>query len=79
MLGLALVVVVIFSFLPRREGYGPVKNIKQIPFSRCASICEGYYQRCVRDNRYAGDPGWCEDQFRGACVKECYYSRYHRM
>jgi len=78
-IGMAVVVVCLYAlFATTRELYGPVKNIKQIPFNRCADICEGYYQQCIKDFRYAGDPGWCENQFRKACVMECYYSRYHR-
>ena len=75
---LAAIVLFVFFTASRKERYGPVKDIKRIPFNDCKNICEGYYQKCVADNRLS-DAGWCEAQFRRACVNECYYSNYHRM
>lgn len=79
---LIVVLVLLVCLLYRtQENYGgKVKKIRKIPFNECARICSTYYESCIRDGR-GEDAGFCHERFgqNGTCVKECYYSNYHRM
>jgi len=63
--------------LKKKENYGAMKNIRQIPFNDCRRICEGYRNKCAYDFKDA-DPSWC-DRRLDACTSECYYTPYHQM
>lgn len=70
-------VIAAWLMLRRREHYGAMKNIRQIPFNDCVRICNGYRTKCVSDFINA-DPTWCDRRF-DACKAECYYTPYHQM
>ena len=70
-------VLVYYVYTSRKEHYGSMKNIKQIPFNDCRRICEGYRNKCVVDFKDA-DPTWC-DRSLDACTNECYYTAYHQL
>lgn len=61
----------------RKEGYGAMRNIKQIPFNDCRRICETYHKKCVSDFALA-DPSFCDRKLE-ACTAECYYTPYQRL
>ena len=80
---LAIGIGVLFYFIltsSAKEFYGgQIKKIKKLPFTECKNICDGYYEKCLIDNRVTGDTEWCRRRFKESCVSECYYSNYHRM
>lgn len=67
----------IWMAINKRENYGAMKNIKQIPFNDCSRLCEGYRNKCASDFIDA-DPSWCDRKYE-ACVAECYYTPYHQL
>ena len=62
----------------QRESYGgPIKVIRRIPQNECNTICENYFNDCLRITRLT-DYNLCESKLR-ACKAICKYSNFQRL
>lgn len=83
----AVALVIVFYLISRQKGseghvierYGPVKNVRKIPFNNCVQICNQYYTHCVADARYGSASQYTCNLLRNSCNLECYYSDFQRL
>ncbi len=74
------VVIIVFLILTcssKKEKFGPVKNIQRIPLNNCYTICDQYWDRCMRE--FSNVPGnWCNTRYH-SCINICNHSNHFAL